>query len=257
MQTLASATEIGDYAFYGSALNSVTLGKAEKLGKYSFASTALTEVTLPASLDELTYDDSWYRIGSNGDPELMTGKKDRPLRHRRVLRPTYFNSNNVEEGNPVFTSVDGVLYSRAASGLRLEQYPAGKADTSYRVADGTVRIGDSAFEGSVNLVRVEMPYTVYAIGSYAFFDSSVTDYVFESVEAPVLESTYVDPATLTDQTLINAFTEADSNDVAHTANVFYANFKDYVALRNRGKVPRYLKRVLRGARLRPQHYPSH
>ena len=226
---LASATEIGDYAFYGSALNSVTLGKAEKLGKYSFASTALTEVTLPASLDELTYDDSWYRIGSNGDPELMTGKKTARFGIGAFSDIPTLTAINVEEGNPVFTSVDGVLYSRAASGLRLEQYPAGKADTSYRVADGTVRIGDSAFEGSVNLVRVEMPYTVYAIGSYAFFDSSVTDYVFESVEAPVLESTYVDPATLTDQTLINAFTEADSNDVAHTANVFYANFKDYVA----------------------------
>lgn len=60
---LSSAVSIGASAFAGSGLTSLKLDSAEKIGAYAFEGTRLTTVTIPATLDELTFDDSWVRIG--------------------------------------------------------------------------------------------------------------------------------------------------------------------------------------------------
>lgn len=160
----------------------------------------------------------------------MTGKKTARYGIGAFANIPTLTTINVAAGNPVFVSYDGVLYSKAADGLRLEQYPAGKTDASYSVRGGTVRIGDSAFEGVSKLKDIEFPYTVNTIGAYAFFDSSVTGYTFESVEAPSLETAYVDPAYVDDAVLQYVFSPTKSDSApAHSPSVFYANFKDYVA----------------------------
>ena len=94
------------------------------------------------------------------------------------------------------------------------QYPAGKTveGGKYSVRENTVRIADWAFEGVKNVTAVFIPFTVQAIGDGAFYNCSVTDYTFESVEAPVLESYY---------------TEDVSSD-AFSQGLYYCNFKDYV-----------------------------
>lgn len=227
---LSSAVSIGASAFAGSGLTSLKLDSAEKIGAYAFEGTRLTTVTIPATLDELTFDDSWVRIGDNGKPETVTGKKTARYGIGAFANIPTLTTINVAAGNPVFVSYDGVLYSKAADGLRLEQYPAGKTDASYSVRGGTVRIGDSAFEGVSKLKDIEFPYTVNTIGAYAFFDSSVTGYTFESVEAPSLETAYVDPAYVDDAVLQYVFSPTKSDSApAHSPSVFYANFKDYVA----------------------------
>ena len=116
-------------------------------------------------------------------------------------------------GNEAFASYDGVLYSFGKEGLTLVQYPAGKTveGGKYSVRENTVRIADWAFEGVKNVTAVFIPFTVQAIGDGAFYNSSVTDYTFESVEAPVLESYY---------------TEDVSSD-AFSQGLYYCNFKDY------------------------------
>lgn len=93
---------------------------------------------------------------------------------------------------------------------------------------GTVRVGDSAFDGVTGLTEVTAPYTLQSIGSYAFYNSSVKRYVFEAVEAPVLEATYVSPESVAGNAeLYRLFGTASVQQVG--SRIFYANFYDYVA----------------------------
>lgn len=55
----------------------------------------------------------------------------------------YLESIEVEDGNPSYSSVDGVLYS--ADGTRLIAYPAQKQGTSFAIPDGVTEIGSNAF----------------------------------------------------------------------------------------------------------------
>ena len=75
-------------------------------------------------------------------------------------------SITVEEGNPVYKSVNGVLFS--ADGKKLLAYPAYSYNTSYTVPYGTVTIERSAFNDADNLSYVYFPSTLTEIKPYAF-----------------------------------------------------------------------------------------
>lgn len=73
---------------------------------------------------------------------------------------------NVDEANPNYCSVDGVLFTKDMT--TLIQYPAGKADTSY-VIPSTVKVIETyAFECCENLTSIVIPDGVESIGNYAF-----------------------------------------------------------------------------------------
>lgn len=94
----------------------------------------------------------------------------------------------VEEGNPAFTSHDGVLFSKDLS--QIICFPMGKSVSSYTLPDGLEKIGnmalayapfetlvipasvreigDSALFGCSRLKSLEIPASVEKIGSYAF-----------------------------------------------------------------------------------------
>jgi hypothetical protein len=67
----------------------------------------------------------------------------------------------VEEGNPSYSSVDGVLFSR--DGSTLIQYPAERTDEHYSIPPGVVHIEESAFSGNNYLETVSIPEGVTAI----------------------------------------------------------------------------------------------
>jgi hypothetical protein len=58
----------------------------------------------------------------------------------------------VEEKNPRFTGIDGVLFDKAEN--RILCYPAGKKDTYYTIPTDVTAIGDSAFSGCENLKAI-------------------------------------------------------------------------------------------------------
>ncbi|MBD5092045.1 MAG: hypothetical protein HDT36_01515 [Clostridiales bacterium] len=120
----------------------------------------------------------------------------------------------VDDKNTVYTSIDGVLYSKTENGLVLEQYPSGRDAESYLIESGTVMVRDSAFEGMLVLKEVEIPYTVKTIGAYAFFNNNIEHYIFNSIQAPTLLAEYYD------------FGEGEE-EVSVTN--FYANFLYYAA----------------------------
>ncbi|MBR3640789.1 MAG: leucine-rich repeat protein, partial [Oscillibacter sp.] len=73
---------------------------------------------------------------------------------------------NVDAGNAVYKSVDGVLFTE--DGKTLLAYPAGKSDLAYTVPDGVTELGDGSFIGCENLERIALPASVETIAAEAF-----------------------------------------------------------------------------------------
>ena len=112
-----------------------------EIGSYAFSEcTSLKTVTLPATLVEM---------GQN------------PFRNCVSLE-----SIEVEGGNTVYTSDDGVLYSIHKDTLLM--YPAGKSTNSFEIPTGVSVISDYAFSGCTALNYVTIPSSVKQIGNYAF-----------------------------------------------------------------------------------------
>ncbi|MDY2997751.1 MAG: leucine-rich repeat protein [Faecalimonas sp.] len=70
------------------------------------------------------------------------------------------------EGNQAFQLIDGVLFSKDGTTLRL--YPSAKAGESYTTPDGTITISDSAFYNNQNLRSLTLSDSVRTVESYAF-----------------------------------------------------------------------------------------
>jgi hypothetical protein len=75
-------------------------------------------------------------------------------------------SINVENQNPRFSDLDGVLFNKSEN--KILRYPAGKQNSRYAVPDGITVIGDRAFSGCKNLVTIDLADSVTAIGDGAF-----------------------------------------------------------------------------------------
>ena len=75
-------------------------------------------------------------------------------------------SIDVDPENPVYTTVDGVLYNKSVT--ELVHYPLGKKDKTYTVLAGVKRIEQRAFEAVRNLEEIILPDTLETIGFGAF-----------------------------------------------------------------------------------------
>ena len=234
---LALAGTVGDYAFYGTPLTSVTFGALKSVGEYAFSATKLTEVTLPGTFRNAYYDYTWSIFDEKGN---RTGEKTRQLRSYgdgAFSAISTLRRINVAASDGDFLSLDGVLYMQSEDGLVLLQYPIAREAKSYRVADGTVMIGASAFDcpekfsGENTLTEIEFPYTLRRIGEYAFYNSTVKHYTFTSVTAPVLLSRYVSTSQYSSGTILGAIFGDSSDGNALESTIYYANFFDYAAKR--------------------------
>ena len=77
---------------------------------------------------------------------------------------------NVDTANTVYSSVNGVLFSKDKT--ELIKYPEGKADTSYAIPNGVTSIGYWAFYDCYSLTSITIPDSVTSIGTMAFEDCS-------------------------------------------------------------------------------------
>ncbi len=137
-----SVTEIGDGAFNEcKSLNTVSIpDSVTSIGEYAFSGCdALTGITIPASVTSLANSFDNYT----------------PLR-----------SITVDPENPVYCSVDGVVFSRDMTKLvRVpEAYPADE----YTIPGSVTEIGDEAFFSCDKLTAVSIPEGVEVIGKHAF-----------------------------------------------------------------------------------------
>lgn len=157
--------QIGDRAFSACfSLTSVTLPKGlTAIGEDAFQRCeSLASIALPEGLTSIG-DNAFFSCGltSIALPDSLTSMGANPF-----LGCSSLTSIDISPDHPVFAQADGVLYEKASGTLVC--YPAGKADSSFAVPEGTLSIGDDAFAGCFSLTAVAMPEGLTSIGEGAF-----------------------------------------------------------------------------------------
>ena len=120
-------------------------------------------------LKELIIPEGILSIGGFALPSLKTISFPATMEHIDSLAFHYCRTPSeitVAEGNTVYKSVDGNLFSY--DGTRLIRYASGKEDQTYTVPDGTVIIEGNAFEYAKHLTEVTLPDSVEEIQDQAF-----------------------------------------------------------------------------------------
>ena len=164
-----TVTEMGGSALaYNDNLKNVTLSKSMTAvpSRGFVGCESLTELTLPASIQDCGVTDT--SVAFNDCTSLQ--------------------NIYVADGSLYFKSVDGVLFDK--NGANLRYYPEGRTAESYRIPEGTIRVGGNAFAGNLFLKSVSYPTTLERIGTKAFFGcENLKDYYFNGMTAPLLETT--------------------------------------------------------------------
>jgi len=206
INTANSVTSIGRYSFcYCSKLTSITLPDAiTAMGTSAFAYCYnLASVTLSNSLTSLSA--SLFRgcqkLTTIAIPNSVTAIGSSTFTDCSVLTSatisasvvsigidafeycTGLTSITIENNNPNYCSVDGVLFNKNKTNLI--QYPLGNSQTSYSVPNTVSTIGQDAFEKGTKLTSVSIPASVTAINSYAFNNCTGLTAIYASNIDPV------------------------------------------------------------------------
>lgn len=185
---------LDQYAFQDQkALKSIVLPNSlEKIGASAFSHCEnLTEINVPKNVNEIG---AWAfnSVGVNNFGE-------EGMYNAKLAKIT------VDESNPNFKSVDGVVFSK--DGKTIVSYPPAKSGGKYEIPADVNKIADAAFGGSINLTSVavpegitdlpenvfsyatalksvKLPSTLKTIGKWAFEATAFTDLTIpESVTA--------------------------------------------------------------------------
>ena len=162
-----SVTTIGGNAFNGcSSITSITIpDSVTTIGNYAFDScTGLTSLTIP---DSVTSIGGGAFYGCSNLTSVTIGNGVASISYNKVFNSCdKLSQINVKPGNLLYSSVDGVLFSKDKT--KLIKYPQGKAETSYTVPDGVTSIVEYAFRDCNSLTSITIPDSVTTMDDYAF-----------------------------------------------------------------------------------------
>lgn len=164
-----SVKTIGSNAFEGcTSLKSAVIGAGlTRLSWELFRGcTALESITIPDSVTEIScgvFEDC-TSLKSITFPESVDDIYESVFRNCTSL-----NEINVDEGNPVYSSKDGVLFCDDEETIMF--YPGGRKG-EYSVPDGVIEIGKNAFELCAGVTDIVIPDSVTVINDYAFHGCS-------------------------------------------------------------------------------------
>ena len=182
LRLISGITEIGDNAFYGLGLTEVTIPEeVRRIGDSAFRQCEeLRTLQLPESLEEIER----FAFASCS---ALTGVRI-PASVASIEAEAFAACGSLEafavdEKNPSFSSVDGLLCDKA--GEKLIQCPGGKAGR-VAIPEGIRNVQFAAFSGCKSITALNVPASVIEIGTFMFWDcSSLTTIVFHG-SAPAI-----------------------------------------------------------------------
>lgn len=189
----AFVTAIGDYAFMGTALTSITLNEGlASIGYMAFCSThSLKSISLPASLTTL---ESNYVFAGSAVEHVHIGKGLATFNPRKVFDSARnIKTLTVDPQNPNFCAIGNTLYTKDPTTQgphTLIYYNPFRLEPEFEVADGTKVLGESAFYRCNNLLTLRIPASVTTIEPGAFttdgFHKITTIYNLAATPQPLL-----------------------------------------------------------------------
>jgi len=172
----SGSTVIGTCAFQLSSLQTVVIGGGVRtIGEHAFGNCHTTSFIIEEGLETICLQAFDYSSISNGIflPSTVTSisSMENDLRTMGAFFYCMLPSIGVAEGNPIYASLNGVLYDKTMSTLLV--YPSGRPDTSFTVPDTVTKIDNYSFFYCQHLVSVTVPGSVNAINMGAFSQSEV------------------------------------------------------------------------------------
>jgi len=161
---------------YADQITAVSIGANVKgIFHNTFNGLKITEITIPEGVENLSFS-AFYNCDKLEDVYLPSTLNlwDDPFIDCDSLKNIY-----VAEGNPNLYDTNGVAFWNHDGVVALFQYPVGRPDAAYKVADGVNRIGGWSFRNAKDLTEVILPETLTEIGEHGFEGSGL-----ESVTIP-------------------------------------------------------------------------
>lgn len=149
---------------YNKHISSVNLPNTIKtIGESAFGWSSLTSINIPDSviyIGDLAF--STTKISSISIPKSV-----RAIGSRLFYQCRELSEINVDNDNPNYKSVDGVLFNKSRT--ELMEYPNGKQAKIYNIPQGTIKVLDRAFDGGNHFIEsIIIPEGVTECGFWAF-----------------------------------------------------------------------------------------
>jgi hypothetical protein len=126
-----------------------------------------------------------------------------------------YSKFTVEENNPSFTVVDGVLFNKDKT--KLIAYPGRKSGQTYRIPDSVTEIGSGAFAFSANLKEIDLGSNLKLIGVDAFRGCHFTEVVVPASVTTIMGCAFDDIKELKKITIPSSVTFV-ANDILVGSN---------------------------------------
>lgn len=162
------ATGSTDTDSYISGNYTYTINSDEKTCTITKYTGTEENVTIPETIDGyiVTILDEYPFAGNNNVINITLPKTVFSTGvYTSDIAPGAINLENiyVDDKNPVYYDVDGILYKRGKSGIIMCEFPAGKNITSFRIPNNTSYIDGGSFFKMQYLEKLIIPNTVKAL----------------------------------------------------------------------------------------------
>lgn len=154
--------------------------------------TLLREAVIPKSVVKID-DEAFYACSSLN--KISEFSKDlESIGESAFLDCHSLESLSVEKENPIFTSIDGVLYTKGGECLFL--YPAGRKDKTFKIPNTVKIIGEDAFEFSL-IQEIVIPATIEVLEQNSFHHCpNLKTVIFEDSDIVVYDCAFLECSSL-------------------------------------------------------------
>lgn len=174
---------------------------------FGWGNTSVVSVTLPEGVTELKQ--TAFR-SANGLTTINVPSSVTNIEWDVFTMAEKLENINVASGNPVYSSIDGIVFDKAKK--TLVAYPYGKKQSHFEIPVGVERIADAAFFLTLPLKSIGFPNTVTNVGRFAFqYCEQMTNVVLSTNIASIEQGAFSGCLALPRISLPNSLTNLGSN----------------------------------------------